>query len=75
MGMDVNGEPVICFEVIQEIIKGKTNHDRETLIITYNQLKGYLNFWSNQSWIDNEQLLLIESVTRKFKKLLNKQEG
>ncbi|MEC0211279.1 hypothetical protein [Paenibacillus ehimensis] len=55
--MYVDGNKVICFEILSELINEKTTlKDISTndLLIVYEQLKGYKLFWNDIEWFDNE---------------------
>lgn len=72
-GMEVNGTPVIGFDIMVEILNGNDIklYSKETLLTVYTQLNGYNTFWSDVSWFDNEKMIVIID---KFKKILKRSQ-
>lgn len=68
-GMQVEGEKVICFEVLTHLFNHKVlvEENKDDLIKAYIQLTQYNKFWSAAEWFNNKH---IEMVTSKLRRLI-----
>ncbi|HYF95141.1 MAG TPA: hypothetical protein VD969_23270 [Symbiobacteriaceae bacterium] len=70
-GMLVDGQPVICFDILYEVIQGTKRMDdlpSQLLVTVYSQLKDYNRFWQEAPWYDNTAL---EAVLPKLRLLVH----
>lgn len=68
-GVLVEGERVICFEVLTQLFIHKilVKENKDDLIRAYLQLVQYNKFWSTTDWFNNKH---IEIVTNKLRRLI-----
>ncbi|WP_322923209.1 hypothetical protein [Paenibacillus campi] len=59
-GLQVNGEPFICFDILSDIVhsnKGFSKLSQEELLLLKKQLFEYKKFWQDIDWFDNRIFL------------------
>ncbi|MBY0088182.1 hypothetical protein HP567_012640 [Brevibacillus sp. M2.1A] len=70
-GMSVDGEPIICFEILSNIlhnnlsIRELSKDEIHTVLV---QLKGYKDFWKDAIWFQSSNINQIYVVFRELVK-------
>jgi regulator of RNase E activity RraB len=58
-GLEVDGEPIICFDIVSKVINNELKMDelsRSVLLNCYRQLKEYNRYWEGVIWFDNQKM-------------------
>jgi hypothetical protein len=69
-GMIVDGNPLICFEILDDIFQYRNDIKqlpKQTLLVVAEQLKAYNSFWENVDWYDNRKM---EGLLPKLRKIV-----
>lgn len=67
VGMSVDGKPIICFEILSNILHKKLSIEdlsKDEILNVYAQLKGYKDIWKDVVWLDSRNLEQIFVIFR-----------
>ncbi|WP_289142543.1 hypothetical protein [uncultured Brevibacillus sp.] len=67
VGMSVDGKPIICFDILSNILHNKLSIEdlsNDEILNVYAQLKGYKGIWKEAIWFDSRNLEQIFFIFR-----------
>ncbi len=71
IGMSVDSKPIICFEILSNILHNKLSIrdlSKDEILTVLTQLKGYKDYWKDVTWFQSSNIDQIFVVFRELVK-------